>query len=278
MYANTPFLCSYQDLVSLQVLLQAPNIVTQYNHDHACWEFVNCIDEELTSQLKLQLQQCSAVGVVVDESTDISTTAQVVMLVKFLRKGQLLTRILGLRQLQDKSANSITEVLLATLAEYGVGMEKVYGFCSDGASVMVGSVSGVATQLKSKAPRLLSFHCVAHRVPLASEGLHSIDAIASVEELLGNIVNYFNRSTKRYTHLHWWCSELQEDQIRLQRLYEVRWLSEATSLQCLLRMLGSLLSCFQEEKATGNEQVCHLTCLTVAFYYTHFHIGYCRLN
>ena len=47
-------------------------------------------------------------------------------------------------------------------------MNKVFGFGSDGASVMVGRVSGVATRMKAHNPELVSIHCGAHRVALAS--------------------------------------------------------------------------------------------------------------
>ena len=43
------------------------------------------------------------------------------------------------------------------------------GFCSDGASCMIGEHRGVATQLKAKFPlhALQTFHCMAHRLELA---------------------------------------------------------------------------------------------------------------
>ena len=40
--------------------------------------------------------------------------------------------------------------------------EKLVGFSSDGASVMVGAVGGVATRLRKHAPRLQQVHCLAH--------------------------------------------------------------------------------------------------------------------
>ena len=39
---------------------------------------------------------------------------------------------------------------------------KLVGFASDGASVMIGAVSGVATRLRGIAPRLQNIHCMAH--------------------------------------------------------------------------------------------------------------------
>jgi len=42
------------------------------------------------------------------------------------------------------------------------------GFGSDGASVMTGRKTGVATRLKCKQPFLITIHCAAHRLALAA--------------------------------------------------------------------------------------------------------------
>jgi len=40
-------------------------------------------------------------------------------------------------------------------------------FASDGASVMTGKRSGVATRLMSKFPNIIAWHCLSHRLELA---------------------------------------------------------------------------------------------------------------
>lgn len=42
------------------------------------------------------------------------------------------------------------------------------GFGLDGANVMTGRKSGVATRLKRRQPKLVAIHCVAHRLALAA--------------------------------------------------------------------------------------------------------------
>lgn len=244
----------------MAISLKTPQVVPQYNHANGCWEFIECIDEHLRELLTAQLGEVSAVGLITDESTDISVKPQLVLLVRFVRQGQLWTHLLGLRELTDKTANGISDVIKLVLQEYSLPTDKLYGFCSDGASVMTGTTNGVVKQLKDLAPRMLAFHCVAHRVPLASEGLHELPAVSRVEELLASIVAFFNRSTKRYQHLHFWCSET-EAAVKLPRLHEVRWLSEHNSLCNVLRMIHALLECFKEEADTGSEQVT-FTCST----------------
>jgi hypothetical protein len=54
------------------------------------------------------------------------------------------------------------------LTTKGVSLEKLCGITTDEASIMVGSRNGATTQLKRKNPFVLSAHCIAHRLALAS--------------------------------------------------------------------------------------------------------------
>ena len=47
-------------------------------------------------------------------------------------------------------------------------IEKLIGMATDGASVMKGERNGVTTKMKNKNAILLSTHCIAHRLALAS--------------------------------------------------------------------------------------------------------------
>ena len=45
---------------------------------------------------------------------------------------------------------------------YEISLTNVVGFWSDGAAVMVGKASGVATHLKTHNAEMISIHCGAH--------------------------------------------------------------------------------------------------------------------
>ena len=47
-------------------------------------------------------------------------------------------------------------------------MEKLFGMATDGASVMTAVRSGVATCMKKRNSFMLTTHCIAHRLALAS--------------------------------------------------------------------------------------------------------------
>ena len=69
--------------------------------------------------------------------------------------------------LVDGTAEHIEEAIRAYVADKGLALSKLMGFGSDGAAVMTGRLSGVATRLHRSNPYRVAIHCVAHRLALA---------------------------------------------------------------------------------------------------------------
>ena len=89
------------------------------------------------------------------------------------------------------------ETPLAYLQAAMIPFSRLVGFASDGASVMVGKHSGVATQLKTMQPILTSIHCVAHRLALAAgQAGEKIKFIA-----LGQLFYFYENSAVRLSAL-----------------------------------------------------------------------------
>jgi len=73
---------------------------------------------------------------------------------------------LDIIKLSATNAKSIHNALLPCLTSHGFSEEFLteywMGFGADGASVVFGSKSGVAAQLKAKFPLIISWHCFNH--------------------------------------------------------------------------------------------------------------------
>jgi hypothetical protein len=63
------------------------------------------------------------------------------------------------------------KIILDNFEKHKLMWEYLVGFCTDGASVMLGSRSGLATLIKQKNPTTLTAHCNIHRQALASKTL-----------------------------------------------------------------------------------------------------------
>ena len=65
-------------------------------------------------------------------------------------------------------AETIEQALLDVLNQHTIPTNKILSFGSDGVPVMVGKRTGVATRMKCHNSEMVSIHCGAHRIALAS--------------------------------------------------------------------------------------------------------------
>lgn len=72
---------------------------------------------------------------------------------------------------REATAAGLEATLVKFLCDIGLTEDVLksclVGFCSDGASCMIGQHKGVASLLTAKFPQLKSFQCMAHRLELA---------------------------------------------------------------------------------------------------------------
>jgi hypothetical protein len=88
-----------------------------------------------------------------------------------------------------------------TLGQSGVAtldVQRMAGFCCNGAATMAGMKSGVAARLKVVNPRIVAVRCVAHRTTLVmSDTAKSNPELQAVDSELRQVHNLFNHSSKR---------------------------------------------------------------------------------
>ena len=75
-----------------------------------------------------------------------------------------------MKSVPKANAENLTQVLVDTMNDdmgQATWKEQLVACCFDGASVMMGHKTGVATRLKEKVPFLTVIHCCAHRLELA---------------------------------------------------------------------------------------------------------------
>ena len=105
----------------------------------------------------------------IDETTDIATSSSLIIYVYLISDSVGKIRYLADIQLSQCDANAIVAAISKFLEEdYGVKINKWFGFGYDGASVMTGRENGVAAILKKENPYLIEIRCAAHRLALAS--------------------------------------------------------------------------------------------------------------
>ncbi|XP_036317445.1 uncharacterized protein LOC118732390, partial [Rhagoletis pomonella] len=119
---------------------------------------------------KLRLCSNQYYSVIVDESTDISVSKNLAVVIRLFDK-KCIDRFLDLVPLENSknsSAETICNAILQILKTNSIPSENMLAFAADNCSVMMGSISGVQARLKKVIPNLYVNGCVCHILNLAS--------------------------------------------------------------------------------------------------------------
>ena len=219
------------------------------------------------------MKTAAAFGVLTDEVADISVTENLVTFIQFYDFGtkQVATHFLScqnvLSEFEHANAEAIATLLLKELEENdGLNLERLTGFTSDGASVMVGKKSGVAARLKQVNPALLNVHCICHRLALAcTDSNESLNYIKNLEIWLRQLWQYFENSPQRMSAYLKIQTELKVIRLnrqtvkrvvkRLKKACRTRWLSLEAAVKAVkddYEALLQTLSKFEKQDATAS--------------------------
>jgi hypothetical protein len=130
-------------------------------------------------------------------------------------------------------------------------MERLLGFESDGAPVMVGKENGVAAILKPHTnPYILDSHCCGHRAALAC--IHTKKQLESGNSIPSSIITslyvYFQHSAKRLASLFLLEELLESPRLKPLPISQVRWLSMTNALKNVRGTLPALVRMLDEER------------------------------
>ena len=168
-----------------------------YSNAARCREFVMALSTAIKQELWADISNSPFVSVLIDESTDISTSENLIIYFIYVKDGLAVASYISLVHATAVDAESITESLLTFFAENGLNTNKIIGFCSDGASVMTGCHNGVGVRLQRVNPYMQCVHCIAHRLALCcADAADDVDYPEMAETVVNNISAFFNRSGK----------------------------------------------------------------------------------
>lgn len=154
------------------------------------------------------------------------------------------TRFLKAEELECTDAEHIFySVKLAAQSVQTHGLNMV-GLASDGASVMTGVYKGVATRFKKENAHLITTHCMAHRLQLASQ--KAADQVPYLVKYIA-VINQFAKSLKfspKLQRILQASKELSVEKSRkIRQIFFTRWLSLNDTVQAIAGCIGSVLAC-----------------------------------
>lgn len=129
--------------------IKAPDFKTDaglYRHSDSINDMERALEQTLLEELDDKLQASDFLGIIIDETVNITVTKKLIMYVKVERDGKPETCFLGNYDVHAGTAQCIYDKVVEALQERGVAISRVVSLGSDGASVMTGKRGGVGAE------------------------------------------------------------------------------------------------------------------------------------
>ncbi|KAI5638384.1 sugar transporter domain-containing protein [Phthorimaea operculella] len=141
---------------------------------------------------------CSPYSIIVDETTDITITKVLCMMIRFFskKKRDIVTTFYRIVKVTECDATSIYNLVCLTLQKDGLRVEMLVGIGLDGTNVMIGKNHSLAALLKQQIPDLLVIKCTSHSLHLCAEKAAEV-LPRQLEFLIRETHNWFAYSSKR---------------------------------------------------------------------------------
>ncbi|KAI6649927.1 hypothetical protein LOD99_6291 [Oopsacas minuta] len=151
------------------------------------------MSEDIENPVVEQIKQSPILVLQLDESTDVSSCAQLMIYVRYIHNFNFNEEFLFCQPLdsQTRGIDAFNKVDTVFVKE-GLDWNKVGGVCTDGAPSMLGSHSRFQTRVRQFVPDVMTNHCMIHREALAAKTLPtSLNVI--LQEVI-KIVNFAKNS------------------------------------------------------------------------------------
>jgi hypothetical protein len=210
------------------------------------------IAKEGEEELATDLKGCKF-SIIVDESTDVSCTKFLVILVRYAKKVEndlkVVEEFLAMPKVKDASAAGLKALIVNEFVTRGIPVANIIGFASDNASVMLGKNNGLATLLKQELPWLVVHGCICHSFALCSAAAcEALDS--SVIQFSHDIYNFVAFSPKRKEEFKECQAFLNIAEHAVLYPSKTRWLAMEQVVQRLLEQWPALTLYFQSMMLT----------------------------
>lgn len=194
---------------------------------------INLIAVEMKTRIVSHIQQMSSkLCVLADEATTDGKKAVIIIYIKFCVDVCPQIAVLDLVELTRRDAGSVADTIENSLLR--AGFQRKYledhwvQFAADGASVMLGKLSGVGIRLKKRYRCIMLWHCLNHRLELAVDDvLKTMNTLNSFRTFMDKLYSHFSQSTKNRQEIEAVAAELNTQLLRIGRILDVRWVSSS---------------------------------------------------
>ncbi|XP_070559661.1 zinc finger protein 862-like isoform X2 [Ptychodera flava] len=237
--------CTY-----LEHLDQGAN--AHYTSERAIQEMLMSIATVISDDIYKSIRSSPTFSLLMDETTDVAILKQLITYIKYIKttdnKCEVKTAFVHIDDLADGKACSIVKSTQDMFAQLDLSFTDCTALGSDGAAVMVGRRTGVATQLRELNSSMINIHCVAHRLALAAgQAMAGIPYLKRLSSTLQQLFYFYQNSAVRMAGLQEIQKILGSSEVRLKEAKHVRWLSHQRAVDAVRRSLSSIIVSLERE-------------------------------
>jgi len=206
------------------------------------------MSNDIECQLLERIKSSPYYSIQLDESTDLTNIAVLLVFVRYCADGNVHDDILFCKELPTRTtADEVIRCLDTHFANKAIDWKNCVGVCTDGAASMTGIHRGVVKQIQQRAGQAKWTHCFLHRENLAtrqmSPELHEIMSVAV------KTVNYIKKNALHARCFAALCDNLDSDHLQLLYHSEVRWLSKGRVLNRLFELRRQVYMFLQDQRS-----------------------------
>jgi hypothetical protein len=193
----------------------------------------------------LKIKDRKAFALKLDESTDISKKAQLLVYVRYVNCLKFNEELLFCKEL---SGFTTGEEIFKTLDDYishNIGWNYCVSICTDGAASMTGRKNGLIARIKNINPNIRANHCIIHREALASKKISP--ELNDTMNLVINVVNFIKSKALNSRLFSALCEEVGTNYRCLLLHSEIRWLSRGRVVQRIFELRDEVKNFLKKE-------------------------------
>ncbi|XP_044749776.1 zinc finger MYM-type protein 1-like [Coccinella septempunctata] len=211
-------------------------------------DLLDCIFEVYQEIVSAEIDNAEFLGIMADETTDVSSKLQTVLIFRYCKDGKPVERFWEFFKSEQQTAEVLSNLILKALEPLvAKNPNKLIAQSYDGAAVMSGKQSGVQARIKEKYPVAHFVHCYAHQLNLImSQASSQNNDVRLFFGNLSEIPAFFSNSCQRVAFL---------DRIvkrKIPRSVPTRWNFKSRTVNVVFEYKEELIECMEEiEESPG---------------------------
>ncbi|XP_014782252.1 zinc finger BED domain-containing protein 5 [Octopus bimaculoides] len=196
---------------------------------------------DIECNIKSKILKHKLFALQVDESTDITGKAQLLVFVRFINDEAIVEDFLCCKELPEtRKGQNVFDVLNSYLEYCRLNWKNCVGICTDGAPAMTGCLKGFVPIAQKQNPNIIHTHCFIHREALVAKTLEP--ELKSVMDMVVKIANYIKMRPIKCQQFAKLCVGMEADISTLIQHTEIRWVSRGKVLSCFYELREELLT------------------------------------